>query len=108
MQSDDDVGKIATTTPAFAAKALECLIKVVLRNVANIALHRRTKTVTPQLLKQCVSASDELEFLQTIFGNVPSLDMDGSSFGRAIRAKEISFSCTIKAAAHCKPRCHSI
>ena len=76
MQSDDDVGKIATTTPSLAAKALECLIKVILRESANTTLECRSKTVTPQHLTQLVPMNDEFEFLRPVLGNVlwPGMD----------------------------------
>lgn len=74
MQADEDVGKIATATPVLVAKALECLMEDVLRDAAAIALNRRTKTVTPQHLKQSVSAEAHFDFLRPTFATVPSLD----------------------------------
>lgn len=74
MQSDDDVGKIATVTPVLVAKALECMMEHVLREAAAVAHQRRTKTVTPQHLKFCVLNNDAFDFLRATLADIPSLD----------------------------------
>lgn len=82
MQSDDDVGKIATATPVLVAKALECMMEDVLKDAATIAIERRTKTVTPQHLKQSVCTNDQFDFLRTILASVPALDNEPASTAR--------------------------
>lgn len=71
MQSDDDVGKIATVTPVLVAKALECMMEYVLQEAARVALDKSTKTVTPQHLKACVMQNDSFDFLRDVLGAVP-------------------------------------
>lgn len=87
MQSDDDVGKIATVTPVLVAKALECMMEHVLREAADVAHDRGTKTVTPQHLKQCVSSNDAFDFLRTTLAAVPALEEDKGD-GKASRSSK--------------------
>ena len=74
MQSDDDVGKIATSTPVLVAKALECLMEDVLRSAAHVATQRNTKTLSPQHLKHCINEEDQFDFLRTTVDHIPTLD----------------------------------
>lgn len=74
MQADEDVGKIATSTPVLVAKALECLMEDVLRDSASLALGRHTKTISPQHLKHIIDNQSHLDFLRPTVGGVPRLD----------------------------------
>lgn len=74
MQSDDDVGKIATVTPVLVAKALECMMEHVLTEAADVARRRQTKTVTPQHLKYCVSDNDHFDFLRPTLAHIAPLE----------------------------------
>lgn len=85
MQADDDVGKIATVTPVLVAKALECMMEYVLQEAANVAVERRTKTVTPQHLKACVMRNDSFDFLRGLFEDVENVDDRPSRDGRRRR-----------------------
>ncbi|CDF38148.1 unnamed protein product [Chondrus crispus] len=70
MQSDEEVGKIATVTPVLVAKALECMMEDVLREAADVARERHTRTVTPLHLKTCVARNDAFDFLRPIVRHV--------------------------------------
>lgn len=74
MQSDDDVGKIATVTPVLVAKSLELMMQYVLEEAANIAIERNTKTVTPHHLKTCVMNNDSFDFLRDVLKGVQPLE----------------------------------
>lgn len=70
MQADDDVGKIATVTPLLVAKALECMMELVLTEAASVARDRRSRTVTPLHLKHTVMRNDDFDFLRPVFRSV--------------------------------------
>lgn len=74
MQADEEVGKIATSTPVLVAKALECLMEDVLKSAAMVAAGRNSKTVQPAHLKQCIADDDQFDFLRPTVASVPSLD----------------------------------
>lgn len=74
MQSDEDVGKIATVTPVLVAKALECMMEYLLKEACHVAVQRRTKTVTPQHLKMCVTNNDSFDFLRDVFKDIQLAD----------------------------------
>lgn len=77
MQSDDDVGKIATVTPVLVAKALECMMEQVLTEAAQVARDRHTRTVTPQHLRHCVLSNDAFDFLRPTLAHVQPLEEGG-------------------------------
>lgn len=77
MQSDDDVGKIATVTPVLVAKALECMMEQVLTEAAQVAHQRHTRTVTPQHLRHCVVSNDAFDFLRPTLAHVQPLEEGG-------------------------------
>lgn len=74
MQADEEVGKIATSTPVLVAKALECLMEDVLKAAAMVAGGRNSKTVQAAHLKQCIADDDQFDFLRPTVASVPSLD----------------------------------
>mmetsp|Transcript_11335 Transcript_11335/g.20496 ORF Transcript_11335/g.20496 Transcript_11335/m.20496 type:complete len:219 (-) Transcript_11335:1149-1805(-) len=74
MQSDEDVGKIATGAPLLVSKALELMLEDLIRSAAQVALQRKSRTISPQHLKECVHSHDAFDFLQKIFNDVPELD----------------------------------
>jgi len=87
MQADEEVGKIATSTPVLVAKALECLMEDVLKSAAMVAAGRNSKTVQPAHLKQCIADDDQFDFLRPTVASVPSLD-DPANIQRQIAASE--------------------
>lgn len=70
MQSDEEVGKIATVTPMLVAKALECMMELVVTEGAQVAIDRRCRTVTPLHLKSCVMRNDNFDFLRHVFDSI--------------------------------------
>lgn len=81
MQQDDEVGKIATNTPALVGKALECLMEDLLRDSANIAIGKRAKTLTPSHLKASISARVQFDFLRPLLANVPDITENNVDMG---------------------------
>mmetsp|Transcript_2438 Transcript_2438/g.10476 ORF Transcript_2438/g.10476 Transcript_2438/m.10476 type:complete len:319 (-) Transcript_2438:897-1853(-) len=73
MQADEDVGKIATSTPVLVSKALELIIEDLMRKSAAIAEERSSKSITPQHLKECVTREESYDFLRETFSKVPEL-----------------------------------
>ncbi|KAF2857283.1 hypothetical protein K470DRAFT_197411, partial [Piedraia hortae CBS 480.64] len=75
MQADDDIGKVAQVTPHVVSRALELfMIKMIVAATLEGRIQfggRLPKKVTPQHLKQAVSANDTFDFLQDIFKKVP-------------------------------------
>lgn len=82
MQSDDDVGKIATVTPVLVAKALELMMEHVLHDAAQVAKHRHTRTVTPQHLRQCVLDNEAFDFLRPTLAHVKMEATESGGRGR--------------------------
>lgn len=70
MQSDDEVGKIATVTPMLVAKALECMMELVVTEASQVAIDRRSRTVTPLHLKTCVMRNESFDFMRHVFDAV--------------------------------------
>jgi len=70
MQADEDVGKIATSTPVLVSKALELIIEDLMRKSAAIAEERSSKSITPQHLKECVTREESYDFLRETFSKV--------------------------------------
>lgn len=98
MQADEEVGKIATVTPVLVAKALECMMDLVVTEASQVAIDRGSRTVTPLHLKACVMRNDSFDFLRHVFDNVkgelsdqparsvqrPSASSSGSALSRAL------------------------
>jgi len=74
MQSDEDVGKIATGAPLLVAKALEVVLEDLIRSAAGVATQCKARTISPQHLKQTVFQNEAFDFLHNIFEHVPALD----------------------------------
>lgn len=75
MQADDEVGKIATVTPMLVAKALECMMELVISEASHVAIERRSRTVQPLHLKSSVMRNDSCDFLRHVFDGIEgSLD----------------------------------
>jgi Dr1-associated corepressor len=79
MQSDEEVGKIATSTPILVGKALECMLEDVLSAAAAVAHAKRSKTVSPAHLREAVEAADKFDFLRATLAKAPRPDQNTPS-----------------------------
>ena len=68
MQADEDVGKIAQTSPVVVAKAVELFLMDVLKNSLEIAQDEfKVKTITPLQIKKYIERNPEkLGFLKEL------------------------------------------
>eukprot|EP00172_Hildenbrandia_rubra_P003963 Plantae.Rhodophyta-Hildenbrandia_rubra.ctg7152.p1 GENE.Plantae.Rhodophyta-Hildenbrandia_rubra.ctg7152~~Plantae.Rhodophyta-Hildenbrandia_rubra.ctg7152.p1 ORF type:complete len:556 (+),score=92.65 Plantae.Rhodophyta-Hildenbrandia_rubra.ctg7152:681-2348(+) len=74
MQSDEDIGKIATHTPALVAKALEGIVEDIVLSAAKVAGDKNARVITPQHLKKAVESVDDFDFLRSTFEKVPAVE----------------------------------
>jgi len=71
MQSDEDVGKIATLTPVLVGKALELLIVELISGAAREARRRGVHTVSSSHFKALVHSESTFDFLRDVFKDTP-------------------------------------
>eukprot|EP00742_Colponemidia_sp_Colp-10_P006823 GILJ01007310.1.p1 GENE.GILJ01007310.1~~GILJ01007310.1.p1 ORF type:complete len:259 (+),score=41.69 GILJ01007310.1:45-779(+) len=74
MQSDEDVGKIATATPVLISRALELFMQELIEKTADVTQARKSKTVSATHLKQCIRMHERFDFLKDLVESVPDLD----------------------------------
>eukprot|EP00735_Rhodelphis_limneticus_P001364 TRINITY_DN11966_c0_g1::TRINITY_DN11966_c0_g1_i1::g.17002::m.17002 TRINITY_DN11966_c0_g1::TRINITY_DN11966_c0_g1_i1::g.17002 ORF type:complete len:255 (+),score=31.56,sp/Q54DA1/NC2A_DICDI/56.82/5e-27,CBFD_NFYB_HMF/PF00808.18/2.8e-19,Histone/PF00125.19/1e-06,TAFII28/PF04719.9/0.032,TAF4/PF05236.9/0.076,CENP-X/PF09415.5/0.11,Pol_alpha_B_N/PF08418.5/0.11,DUF4569/PF15133.1/0.19,PAT1/PF09770.4/0.33,DUF605/PF04652.11/1.4,Senescence_reg/PF04520.8/1.5e+02 TRINITY_DN11966_c0_g1_i1:136-900(+) len=63
MQTDDQVGKIASAVPILVSKCVELFMNDLVLKAADIAADRKAKTLTPGHLKACILGNAEFDFL---------------------------------------------
>mmetsp|Transcript_7166 Transcript_7166/g.26346 ORF Transcript_7166/g.26346 Transcript_7166/m.26346 type:complete len:219 (-) Transcript_7166:138-794(-) len=73
MQCDEDVGKIAVTTPFVLSKSLEMFLQELCDKATRLADERGSRVITPSYLKHLVHNNEQLDFLKDIFEDVPDL-----------------------------------
>ncbi|KAA8496399.1 Dr1-associated corepressor [Porphyridium purpureum] len=90
MQADEDVGKIGADAPFLVAKALELLLDDLIRNAANVAHAKNTRTITASHLKFAVGHVKAFDFLRAGVAQVP--DVGGVDPGVAASLRLLSAS----------------
>ena len=73
MQSDDEVGKVASAVPVIISKALEMFLESFLDNADKLTKERSAKTLTPQHLKLIINTDSKYDFLKDLVATVPDL-----------------------------------
>ncbi|XP_042468807.1 dr1-associated corepressor-like [Zingiber officinale] len=73
MQTDEDVGKIASAVPLLVSKALELFLQDLCDRTYEITLQRGAKTLNSSHLKQCVKTYSAYDFLTGVVNKVPTL-----------------------------------
>lgn len=89
MQADEEVGKVASTTPTAVNKALELFMIALVTGAAEKAREKGGKRVTAQHLKAVVEGNPErFDFLGEIVGKVSDVQEGAGGEGRKKR-KEV-------------------
>lgn len=70
MQADEDVGKVAQSTPIAVGKALEMFMVDLVTGSAEVAREKSSRRVTAQMLKQVVESDKQWDFLMDIVSKV--------------------------------------
>lgn len=76
MQSDEEVGKVASAVPVIISKALEMFLDSFLENADKLTKERSAKTLTPQHLKLIINTDSKYDFLKDLVTKVPDLGPD--------------------------------
>lgn len=66
MQADDEIGKVASATPAVAGRALELFLASLVDACVAEARSRGQSRVTPDTLAAAVAAHDSFDFLEDV------------------------------------------
>eukprot|EP01089_Gocevia_fonbrunei_P017949 TRINITY_DN597_c0_g1_i3.p1 TRINITY_DN597_c0_g1~~TRINITY_DN597_c0_g1_i3.p1 ORF type:complete len:178 (-),score=61.01 TRINITY_DN597_c0_g1_i3:103-636(-) len=74
MQTDEDVGKIAMATPILISKALELFLQDLVSQTVEITNQKQSKTMTIAHLKQCVTSTQQFDFLEERVSEVPEIE----------------------------------
>lgn len=77
MQSDEDVGKVATAVPVMLSRALEIFMENLLLKTSQIAEKKGARTLSSWHLKQVIMEDSRLKsFLQELASKVPDPTQD--------------------------------
>lgn len=64
IQSNQEVGKVSSTTPILISKCLEMFIEDLIVETSKITKNKQSKTMTVQHLKECIDNNDKFEILR--------------------------------------------
>ena len=90
VQADEDVGKVAQSTPVAVSKALELFMISLTLSSAKIAKEKGSKKINGQHLKAAVGRDEQFDFLNEIVAKIG--DNPGKEGGRERKAREASTS----------------
>lgn len=90
VQADEDVGKVAQSTPVAVSKALELFMISLALGSAQCAREKGSKKVSGQHLKAAVSRDEQFDFLNEIAAKIG--DGGGGGGGREKKGRETSTS----------------
>ena len=91
VQADEDVGKVAQSTPVAVSKALELFMISLALGSAAVARERGSKKVTGACLKAAVARGDQFDFLQDTVSKIQDGgDKNGGAGGAARKGREAS------------------
>eukprot|EP00357_Protocruzia_adherens_P023460 CAMPEP_0115000788 /NCGR_PEP_ID=MMETSP0216-20121206/16969_1 /TAXON_ID=223996 /ORGANISM="Protocruzia adherens, Strain Boccale" /LENGTH=188 /DNA_ID=CAMNT_0002365959 /DNA_START=348 /DNA_END=914 /DNA_ORIENTATION=- len=82
MQSDEEIGKVANTTPVLISKALELFIKDLVNRSCQVAIDNNHAKVEESHLKASIKSQDRFSFLSSLCESFPDLP-DAPNFGAA-------------------------
>jgi len=76
MQTDEEVGKVASAVPVIISRVLELFAESLLTQANEITMKRGARTLTPSHLKFCIENESKFDFLREMVANVPDLQDD--------------------------------
>ncbi|KXS22104.1 histone-fold-containing protein [Gonapodya prolifera JEL478] len=75
MRVDDEVGKVAATTPILISKAVELFLQSLIDEACKEARDSRSKKVTISHIKDVVQGKDSFDFLRDKINSLPQTDV---------------------------------
>ncbi|KAL6941333.1 H2A superfamily protein [Hanseniaspora osmophila] len=66
MQSDEDVGKLSSTTPVVSGRSLEFFIGLLIVESSKTCLKLGTKRITPDIVKKTIHENNKFDFLRDL------------------------------------------
>ncbi|KAJ3307295.1 DR1-associated protein 1 (negative cofactor 2 alpha) [Kappamyces sp. JEL0829] len=89
MRTDDDVGKVAASTPVVIAKAIESFLAALVKQSLAETQERGAKKMTVSHVKKAVEADPKFDFLLDKVENIPDpQNDDGDKKARKPRKKK--------------------
>ncbi|KAL3875115.1 hypothetical protein ACJMK2_038049 [Sinanodonta woodiana] len=101
MQTDDDVGKVATAVPVIISRALELFIESLILKTNEITQARNAKTLSCTHIKQTIHSEKKFDFLRDLVANVPDHQPEEDGENSGINSSEFK---KIKTGRPRKPR----
>lgn len=77
MQADEEVGKVAQSTPIAVGKALEMFMIQLVSKSADVAREKGSKRVSAVMLKEVVEGDEQWDFLRDITSKVDENEKKG-------------------------------
>lgn len=77
MQADEEVGKVAQSTPIAVGKALELFMIQLVTKSADRARQKGSKRVSAQMLKDVIENDEQWDFLRDIVAKVDETEKKG-------------------------------
>ncbi|KAL6945378.1 H2A superfamily protein [Hanseniaspora vineae] len=66
MQSDEDVGKLSSTTPVVSGRSLEFFIGLLIVESSKNCAKMGTKKITPDIVKKTILENNKFDFLRDL------------------------------------------
>ncbi|KAL5008742.1 hypothetical protein ScPMuIL_014323 [Solemya velum] len=81
MQTDEEVGKVASAVPVIISRALELFIESLILKTSETTQGRNAKTLSTAHIKQTIHSEKKFDFLRDLVTNIPDhqIDEDGES-----------------------------
>ena len=79
MQADEEVGKVAQSTPIAVGKALELFMIQLVTKSAELARQKGSKRVSSQHLREVIEVDDQWDFLRDIASRAEANEKRGKS-----------------------------
>ncbi|XP_065833135.1 dr1-associated corepressor-like [Oscarella lobularis] len=73
MQTDEEIGKVASVVPVIISRALEIFLQSLLSKASDVAEQRSARTLTAQHLKWCIESNKQFDFLVDLAKAVPDV-----------------------------------
>ncbi|XP_030386917.1 uncharacterized protein LOC115633625 [Scaptodrosophila lebanonensis] len=75
MQSDEEIGKVASAVPVIISRTLELFVESLLTKTLRITHSRNAKTLSTSHMKQCIMSEQRFDFLKELVKNIPDISV---------------------------------
>eukprot|EP01137_Pigoraptor_chileana_P023762 Opistho-2@90621 len=87
MQTDDDVGKVASATPLCISRACELFMEFLVLKSCDRTKAHNAKTMSVEHVKECIVSEPKFDFLRDRAGDLRPDQVQAASAGSAGPAK---------------------